>query len=440
MAAARELGIRSPFLEAGIGKEMIRSLAKYYGLPNWDKPSSPCLASRIPYGEVITPERLQRIDRSEALLRGMGFRQLRVRDHATLARVEVPPEDMGRLLDLGLREAVVAACKNAGYIYVTLDLQGYRTGAMNEAVTEKERTTGYSGMKHIYLDNNATTRLHPEVLEQMLPYLSGNYGNPLSIHWFGQEARRAMDGARGCVADFINASSDEIVFTSGGTEADNQAIMGIADALGKPGSRIITTAIEHQAVLSCCRQLEKKGFLVTYLPVDSKGRIDLETLADSIDDDVILISVMFANNEVGTIQPIREAAEISKSRGILFHTDAVQAAGKIPLDVRNLGVDLLSLSAHKFHGPKGCGALFVRSGIDGPVLIHGGHHERRRRAGTENVAAIAGFGHACRRAGSRIEETNQITGSLRDRLEEGILERVPESMSTGAGKTVCRTL
>ncbi len=279
-------------------------------------------------------------------------------------------------------------------------------------------------MKRIYLDNNSTTRLHPEVLEEMLPHLSDHYGNPSSIHWFGQEARRGMDRARERAADLIGASADEIVFTSGGTEADNQALLGIADALGKPGSRIITTAIEHQAVLNSCLYLEKKGFRVTYLPVDSQGRIDLGTLADSMDEDVILISVMLANNEVGTMQPVREAAAMAKSRGILFHTDAVQAAGRIPIDVRQLGVDLLSLSGHKFHGPKGCGALFVRSGITGPVLIHGGHHERRRRAGTENVAAIVGFGQACRLAGMRLKEINHVVGSLRDRLEEGILERV----------------
>jgi cysteine desulfurase len=279
-------------------------------------------------------------------------------------------------------------------------------------------------MKRIYLDNNATTRLHPEVLEEMLPYFRDHYGNPSSIHWFGQEARRGMDRARERVADFIGASAGEIVFTSGGTEADNQALLGIADILGKPGSRIITTAIEHQAVLNSCRYLEKKGFLITYLPVDSRGRMDPGALADSIDDDVILVSVMLANNEVGTIQPVREAAAIAKSRGILFHTDAVQAAGRIPIDVHRLGVDLLSLSGHKFHGPKGCGALFVGSGAAGPVLIHGGHHERRMRAGTENVAAIVGFGQACRLAGMRLGEVNPVIGSLRDRLEEGILKRV----------------
>lgn len=281
-----------------------------------------------------------------------------------------------------------------------------------------------SCMNRIYFDNNATSRLHPDVLEEMLPYLGDTYGNASSIHWSGQEARRGIDRARGRVAAFIGASPDEIVFTSGGTEADNQAILGVADLLGKPGSRIITTAVEHQAVLNSCRHLEKKGFRVSYLPVDSHCRIDLQALADSIDDDVILISVMLANNEVGAIQPIREVAEIAKSRGILFHTDAVQAAGKVALDVSNLGVDLLSLSGHKFHGPKGCGALFVRSGIESPVLIHGGHHERRRRAGTENVAAIVGLGQACWLAARELQENSLITTSLRDRLEMGILERV----------------
>jgi cysteine desulfurase len=283
---------------------------------------------------------------------------------------------------------------------------------------------GNSGMNRIYFDNNATTRLHPDVLEEMLQYLRDSYGNASSIHWFGQEGRRGLDLARERVANLIGASADEIVFTSGGTEADNQAILGVANLPGKPGSRIITTAVEHQAVLNSCRYLEERGFLVTCLSVDSHGRIDPQALADSIDDQVILISIMLANNEVGVTQPVREAAEIARSRGILFHTDAVQAAGRIPIDVNDLGVDLLSLSAHKFHGPKGCGALFIRSGIQAPVLIYGGHHERRRRAGTENVAAIAGFGRACLLAGHGLQENAAITSSLRDRLEKGIVDSV----------------
>lgn len=233
-----------------------------------------------------------------------------------------------------------------------------------------------------------------------------------------------MDRARERVANFIGASSEEIVFTSGGSEADNQALIGIAAAIGKHGNRVITTAIEHQAVLNSCRFLEKNGVSVTYLSVDSQGRIDLDVLADSIDNDVILISIMLANNEVGTIQPVQEAAKLAKSRGILFHTDAVQAAGRIPIDVREMKVDLLSLSAHKFHGPKGCGALFVRSGVPGPVLIHGGHQERRRRAGTENVAGAVGFGRACSLAAARLEDANILVASLRDRLEKGIIEKV----------------
>ena len=290
-------------------------------------------------------------------------------------------------------------------------------------------------MNHIYLDNNATTRLYPEVLEAMLPYLREIYGNASSIHWFGQAARRAVDLSRERVADFLGASTDEIVFTSGGTEADNQAVLGIADLLGKPGSRIITTQVEHQAVLNSCHHLESKGFRVTYLPVDGQGRIDLQAFADSIDDDVILVSVMLANNEVGTIQPIREAAQIAKSRGILFHTDAVQAAGRLPIDVRRLDVDLLSLSAHKFHGPKGCGALFVGSAVPKPVLVHGGHHEKRMRAGTENVPAIVGFGEACLLAGRDILERSRLTASLRDQLEKGILDLVPRAWING-----CREL
>ena len=296
-------------------------------------------------------------------------------------------------------------------------------------------------MNHIYFDNNATTRLGPRVLEAMLPHLGEHYGNPSSLHWFGQEARRAMDLARQHAADFIGASIDEIVFTSGGSEADNQAIAGVADALRKPGSRIVTTAVEHQAVLETCRHLERRGFALTVLPVDADGVMNPSTLEAALDDDVILVSVMLANNEVGTLQPVREAAEIARSRGVLFHTDAVQAAGRIPIDVHSLGVDLLSLSGHKFHGPKGCGALFVRSGVPAPVLIHGGHQERRRRAGTENLLAIVGFGEACRLADEKLAETARHTAALRDRLENGILARVPYAeVNGGAAERLPNTL
>ncbi len=286
-------------------------------------------------------------------------------------------------------------------------------------------------MERIYFDNNATTKMDPEVLEGMLPYLRDSFGNPSSLHWFGQESHRAVDLARQRVADLIGASPEEIVFTSGGTEADNQAILGIAEARGKPGSRVITTPIEHQAVLNTCRYLETKGFKITYLPVGREGRINSASLADVIDEDVVLVSVMLGNNETGTIQPVQKAAEAARNKGVLFHTDAVQALGRVSIDVDMLGVDLLSLSGHKIHGPKGIGALFIRRGIPQPVLIHGGHHERHRRAGTENVAAIVGLGHACRLAKTRIDEVRRTVGGLRDRLERSVLSRIAEANING---------
>ena len=289
-------------------------------------------------------------------------------------------------------------------------------------------------MERIYFDHNATTQVHPMVLEAMRPYLQERYGNPSSLHWWGQEARRAMDKAREEVADLINASPDEIVFTSGGTEADNQALIGIADYFGAPYNRIITSSIEHQAVLSTCRHLEVKGFRVDYLPVNREGRIDLQQLEERLDDEVILISIMFGNNEVGTVQPIAEAATIARSKGILFHTDAVQAGGKIPIEVHALGVDLLSLSGHKINGPKGSGALFVSHGMQAPVLLRGGHHERRRRAGTENVPAIVGFGEACRLAKENLVENSRTTTLLRDCMEEGIVRNVPDVLINSTSK------
>lgn len=287
-------------------------------------------------------------------------------------------------------------------------------------------------MDRIYFDNNATTRLDPQVLGAMMPYFEGRYGNASSLHWFGQEARRGMDLARQRVAELIGALPEEIVFTSGGTEADNQAILGTADMCGRAGGRLITTPIEHQAVLNSCRHLERKGFKMSCLPVDSAGRIDPAALADMLDDDTILVSVMCANNEVGTIQPVREAAAAARSKGVLFHTDAVQAAGRLPIDVEFLGVDFLSVSGHKIHGPKGIGALYVRRGRTAPLLMHGGHHERNRRAGTENVAAIVGFGEACRLAKERLDAAAAGTRMLRDRLEEGILARVPGARVNGS--------
>lgn len=286
-------------------------------------------------------------------------------------------------------------------------------------------------MQKIYFDNNATTQVDRSALEEMLPFLRDQYGNPSSLHWFGREARRALDKARGHAANLIGAEPDEIVFTSGGTEADNQAILGMAELTGKPGGRIITTSIEHQAVLNSCLHLQKKGFRITFLPVDYEGRVNPADLENALDEDVILVSIMYANNETGSIQPVEEAASIAKSRGVLFHTDAVQAAGRIPIDVRKLGVDLLSLSGHKIHGPKGSGALFVRRGMQPPVLIHGGHHEHSRRAGTENVGAIAGFGEACRLAKERRDEMARVTGMLRDRLEKGIMEELQPAIFNG---------
>lgn len=287
-------------------------------------------------------------------------------------------------------------------------------------------------MQRTYFDHNATTRLDPSVLNVMLPFLADNYGNPSSIHWFGRDARRALDTARRHTADLIGAEPEEIVFTSGGTESDNQAILGIACLLRDRGDRIITTAIEHQAVLNSCLHLQQMGFRITFLPVDSEGRIDPSDLEHALDKDVILVSIMHANNETGTVQPLREAASIARARGVLFHTDAVQAAGRIPIDVNKLGVDLLSLSGHKIHGPKGSGALFVRRGIQPPVLIHGGHHEHGRRAGTENVPAIAGLGEACRLAKERLPETARVTGMLRERLEKGILGQINPALVNGS--------
>ena len=280
---------------------------------------------------------------------------------------------------------------------------------------------GREDMERIYLDHNSTTQVHDQVLDAMLPYFRERYGNPSSLHSFGQESRRALDQARESVADLIGAFPDEIVFTSGGTEADNQALLGIADYFGSPYNRVITTAVEHQAVLNTCLHLEENGFRVDYLPVDREGRIDLQALEDLLDEYVVLISIMLANNEVGTLQPVREAAAIAGEKCILFHTDAVQAIGRIPVDVNELGVDLLSISGHKIGGPKGSGALFVRRGIQAPVLIYGGHHERRRRGGTENVPAIVGFGEACRLAKKQLAEEKGVRlGSERNyaRVEE----------------------
>ena len=279
-------------------------------------------------------------------------------------------------------------------------------------------------MRRIYLDYAATTPVHPEVVRTMLPYLTERYGNPSSIHAFGQEARTAVEDARGQVADLIGAKPEEIVFTSGGTEADNFALKGVAYALRKRGDHIITSSVEHHAVFEACKFLEKGGFKVTYLPVDRYGMVDPEDVHRAITDKTILVSVMHANNEVGTMQPIAEISKIAHERGAYFHTDAVQTAGHIPVDVEELDADLLSMSAHKLYGPKGVGALYIRKGTRIASFVHGGEQERGRRAGTENVPGIVGFGKAAEIAKRERETEARRLSELRDRLIEGLLERI----------------
>ena len=282
-------------------------------------------------------------------------------------------------------------------------------------------------MKRIYLDHNATTPLHPEVLEAMTPYLTNRFGNGSSIHAYGREARNAIDTAREQVADLIGAKSpSEIVFTSSGTEADNHAIKGLAELQRSrnAGHHIITSSVEHHAVLHTCQHLEKHGFDVTYVPVDRYGRIHIDALREAISEATILISIMHANNETGTVQPIAEVAEIAAAHDIPLHTDAVQSVGKLPLNVQELGISLLSLSGHKLYGPKGIGVLYIRRGTRLENLMHGGSHERNRRAGSENVPAIVGLGAAAQIAKtdreSNVEHLNRLTQKLRDGLHESL--------------------
>jgi len=279
-------------------------------------------------------------------------------------------------------------------------------------------------MKRIYMDHNATTPLREDVLEAMLPYLRGEFGNASSLHFFGIRARRAVEAGREKVAAALGAQPREIIFTGCGTESDNQAIKGVAFANRGKGDHIITSRIEHKAVLQTCQYLEKHGFQVTYLPVDEYGLVNPDDVAQAITGRTVLVSVMFANNEVGTIQPIAAIAQVCRERGVYFHTDAVQVVGKLPIDVGELGVDLLSLSAHKFYGPKGVGALYVRQGVKVDPLLHGGHQERGRRAATENVAGIVGLGRALElRLGEMDTEAEWLT-ALRERLYAGLLARV----------------
>ena len=287
-------------------------------------------------------------------------------------------------------------------------------------------------MNPIYLDNAATTAVSPEVLQEMLPWFTEHYGNPSSIHATGRDARKAIENARRQVAAAIGANPQEIYFTAGGSESDNWAIKGTAFANRKKGNHIITTAIEHHAVLHTCGWLEKQGFEVTYLPVDRDGRVTPEQVEAAITDQTILITVMAANHEIGTLEPIAEIGKIAKAHKVLFHTDAVQAVGAIPLDVQALNVDMLSMSGHKFHGPKGIGALYIRRGVRIDTLIHGGAQERGQRAGTENLPGIVGIGKAIELATADLEAKAAKTAALRDRLMDGILERIPDVRVNGS--------
>ena len=280
-------------------------------------------------------------------------------------------------------------------------------------------------MEHIYLDNSATTRLDDEVLKEMKPYLTEEYGNASSIYKLGRNTRNAVETAREKVAKAINAEPEEIYFTSGGTESDNTAIRGIAYNNKKKGNHIITSKIEHPAVLETCKQLEKEGFKVSYIDVDENGIIDLTQLKNSIQDTTILISIMFANNEIGTIQPIKEIGTIARENNIYFHTDSVQAVGSIKIDVKEMNIDSLSMSAHKFYGPKGVGALYIKKGIAFQKFMNGGHQERNKRAGTENVPAIVGMGKAIEIAYSDLEKHTKQIKDLRDYYINQVKDKIP---------------
>jgi cysteine desulfurase len=285
-------------------------------------------------------------------------------------------------------------------------------------------------MNTIYLDNNATTAVAPEVFEVMLPYLKALYGNPSSMHTFGGQLHRKVEEARARVADLIGADPEEIIFTSCGTESDNTAIMSAVESLPNK-KHIITTRVEHPAVLNFCKHLARKGFRATFLPVNNSGQINVSDFLKVIDDETAVVSIMYANNETGNIFPVTEIAEILKERRILFHTDAVQAVGKIPIDLKKLPIDMLSLSGHKLHAPKGVGALYVRKGTRFFPYIIGGHQERGRRAGTENVASIIGLGKACELAKQNLSEEVSYVGKLRDKLELSLLNCCPDVRING---------
>lgn len=285
--------------------------------------------------------------------------------------------------------------------------------------------------KRVYFDYSATTPMKKEVLDEMLPFFNTEFGNPSSIHSFGRHGKSVLDTSRDRIAKTLNAKSEEIFFTGGGTEADNWAIKGVAYANKNKGNHIITTKIEHHAVLHTCEYLEKEGFEVTYLDVDEYGLIDVNDVKNAIKDTTILISIMFANNEIGTVQPIKEIGEVTKEKGVIFHTDAVQAYGNIVMDVNDLNIDLMSISAHKVYGPKGVGALYIRKGTKIHQLIHGGAQEKRRRAGTENIPGIVGFGKAAEMAYENIEDHINKLLDLRDKLTKGLMDKIPYTKLNG---------
>ena len=286
-------------------------------------------------------------------------------------------------------------------------------------------------MRNVYLDYSATTPVKEEVLKEMIPYFTEKFGNPSSLYDMGLESKEAVEKARQQVAALINADPSEIYFTAGGTEADNWAVFGTAEKFRAKGNHIITTKVEHHAMLHSCAYLEKEGYDVTYLDIDKDGRVDLKQLEDAITDKTILISIMLVNNEIGTIEPVKEAAAIAKKHKILFHTDAVQALGNVPIDVKDMGIDMMSMSSHKIYGPKGIGALFIRKGVRIDNYMHGGAQENNRRAGTENLAGIVGFGKAAQLAKENFDAHVKHSSQMRDYLKDRILSEIPDTFVNG---------
>ena len=286
-------------------------------------------------------------------------------------------------------------------------------------------------MRNVYLDYSATTPVKEEVLKEMIPYFTEKFGNPSSLYDKGLESKDAVTHAREQVADLINAKPSEVYFTAGGTESDNWALFGTAEKLKSKGNHIITTKIEHHAILHSCAYLEKEGYEVTYLDIDKDGRISLKQLEEAITDKTILISIMLVNNEIGTVQPIKEAAAIAKKHGVLFHTDAVQGLGNVYIDVKDMGVDMMSMSSHKIYGPKGSGALYIRKGVVIDNYLHGGAQENRRRAGTENLTGIVGFGKAAELAKANFKGHVEHCSSLRNYLKDRIISEIPDTYVNG---------